>query len=220
MVNSVYQLRKEEILLNNKNDSRILILNNAKQEFLELGFERASMRSIAGKSGFTAGALYKHFKNKEEMFYALVEPAYLKLLKMFDKYTDSLMDDIAESPDELFDDSVNGSVEVLELIYKNYDEFQLMFNHSTGTRFEHIRENLVDIETKSTKQFIETARENGLNPNEISDTEVHIFATMSLTPLFEVITHGYPYEEAKEIINLMSKAQNYAWEKIVNLKVD
>lgn len=203
-----------------KNVSHALILKNAKDEFLELGFEKASMRSIAKKSGVTAGALYKHFKSKEEMFNDIVEPAYKKLIKLFDKYTDYVMNDLEESPDEIFEDSVNSSTSTISLIYEYFDEFQLMFNQSVGTRFEHIRENIVEIESKSTKQFLEAAKKNGFSPTPISDTEIHIFATMSLTPLFEVITHGYPYEEAVEIIELMSKAQNYAWEKMVDLKVN
>jgi len=203
-----------------KNDSHVIILKNAKKEFLEFGFEKASMRSIAKKSGVTAGALYKHFAGKEEMFNALAEPVYKKLLSLFDKYTDSVMDDIEANSDELFDDSVKGTTGVLKLIYEHFDEFQLMFNCSAGTRFEHIREKIVEIEEVSTKEFLIKAEENGLAPTRLSDTEIHIFATMSLTPLFEVITHGYPYEEAVKIVELMSRAQNYAWEKIVNLKVN
>ena len=203
-----------------KSNSHIIILENAKKEFLEFGFEKASMRSIAKKSGVTAGALYKHFVSKEEMFNALVEPAYKKLLSLFDKFTDSVMADIEESPNEIFDDSVNGTTGVIKLIYENFDEFQLIFNHSAGTRFENIREEIVDFEVEATKRFIDTARKKGFSPTKLSETEIHIFATMSLTPMFEVITHGYPYKEAVEIIELMAKAQNYAWEKIVNLKVE
>lgn len=214
------KLRKKVILPKDKNDSHMLILKNAKKEFLELGFEKASMRSIATKSGVTAGALYKHFANKEEMFNVLVEPAYKKLLSLCKKFTDSVMDDIAESPDEIFEDSVNGTAGVIKLIYEYFDEFQLIFNQSAGTRFENIREEIVDIEVEATKRFIDTASRNGFSPTKLSDTEIHIFATMSLTPLFEVITHGYQYEEAIKIMELMSKAQNYAWEKIVNLKVE
>lgn len=212
-------LERGTILPKDKKNLHIVILENAKKEFLEFGFEKASMRSIAGKSNVTAGALYKHFKSKEEMFNELVEPAYLRLLRVFNRYTDFVMDDIAENVDEIFDDSINGTMAVLRLIYDNFDEFQLMFNKSAGTRFERIREEIVDLETKSIKRFIETAKENGLNPADISDIEIHIFATMSLSPFFEVITHGYHFEEAVKIVELMSKAQNYAWEKIVSLKL-
>lgn len=201
-----------------KTDSHILILENAKKEFLMLGFEKASMRSIAKKSGLTGGALYKHFKSKEDMFNALVEPAYSGIFRLFDQYTGSVMEDMKKNPDELSNDSVEGTKAVFSFVYENFDEFRLMFNCSAGTKFENIREAIVDIEVKSTKLFIENAKKNGFTLNEISDNEIHIFATMSLTPMFEVITHGYEYDEAVRIVELMSQAQNYAWEKIINLR--
>lgn len=36
--------------------------------FLETGYQEASMRKIAARAGITAGAIYKHFSGKEEMF--------------------------------------------------------------------------------------------------------------------------------------------------------
>ena len=47
-----------------KSDTYTEILKNAKTEFLQNGFEKASMRSIAAMTGITAGALYKHFPSK------------------------------------------------------------------------------------------------------------------------------------------------------------
>ena len=201
-----------------KTGSHRRILENAKQEFLRCGFEKASMRVIAGKSGLTGGALYKHFDSKEEMFNALVEPAYRQLLGLFDRHTDTVMNDMTENPKEMREDSLRGTRAVLALIYENFDVFQLMFNCSAGTRFEYIRETIVDMEAASTKRFIEMAEKNGLAPAKLSDREIHIFATMSLTPLFEVITHGYSYEEAVRIAERMARAQNYAWEKMIELK--
>jgi Transcriptional regulator len=54
-----------------------------KKEFLTYGFTDASMRHIAEEAGMSASGLYKHFASKEEMFSALVEPAYQGLLALF-----------------------------------------------------------------------------------------------------------------------------------------
>ena len=54
--------------------SKNLILKNAKIEFLDKGFEKASMRTIARQSGLTVGAIYRYFKSKEDLFEALVQP--------------------------------------------------------------------------------------------------------------------------------------------------
>ena len=51
------------------------ILESAKKEFLEKGFSAASLRTIASNAGLTTGAMYRHFKDKDALFCALVDDA-------------------------------------------------------------------------------------------------------------------------------------------------
>ena len=62
-----------------KSDTRVKILESAKTEFLRHGFEKASIRTIAKNAGVTAGAIYKHFPAKADLFYALTEPVSFNL---------------------------------------------------------------------------------------------------------------------------------------------
>ena len=59
------------------------IMAAAWQEFLTYGFADASMRRIAAAAGMSAAGLYKHFPGKEEMFSALVEPAFQGLMALY-----------------------------------------------------------------------------------------------------------------------------------------
>jgi AcrR family transcriptional regulator len=43
------------------------ILRSAEELFMEQGFEKTSMRQIAEHSGLTKGAIYHHFKSKEDL---------------------------------------------------------------------------------------------------------------------------------------------------------
>lgn len=53
------------------------ILQAAIRVFSEKGFERATTREIAAAAGMTTGALYHHYKNKDDLFYdAVKESAY------------------------------------------------------------------------------------------------------------------------------------------------
>ncbi|MBR6236410.1 MAG: helix-turn-helix transcriptional regulator, partial [Firmicutes bacterium] len=63
-----------------KDDVRETILESAREEFLEHGFEGSSMRRIALRSKMTVGNLYRYFKNKEELSSIIVSPT----LKLFD----------------------------------------------------------------------------------------------------------------------------------------
>ena len=49
------------------------ILESARKEFLENGFEKASLKAICEGAGVTTGALYKRYKGKEDLFCAVVE---------------------------------------------------------------------------------------------------------------------------------------------------
>lgn len=44
------------------------------EEFIEKGYEAASVRSIANRAGMTAAGLYRHYPDKEAMFVAFVKP--------------------------------------------------------------------------------------------------------------------------------------------------
>ena len=49
------------------------VLWTAKNVFLELGFERASMDVIAARAGTSKRTVYAHFENKEKLYLAVVE---------------------------------------------------------------------------------------------------------------------------------------------------
>lgn len=51
---------------------RELILDAARSAFFELGMEKASIREIAHRAGYTPGAIYSYFTNKEELYGALL----------------------------------------------------------------------------------------------------------------------------------------------------
>ena len=53
-----------------------LIHRAAKAEFMEKGFQAASLRNIVKTAGVTTGAFYGYYASKEELFAALVNPAY------------------------------------------------------------------------------------------------------------------------------------------------
>jgi AcrR family transcriptional regulator len=51
---------------------RAHVLAAAREAFVELGLERASLREIARRAGYTPGALYSYFDSKEAVYAALL----------------------------------------------------------------------------------------------------------------------------------------------------
>jgi AcrR family transcriptional regulator len=57
------------------NGTRGRILSAAERLFAERGFADVSMPAIAAASGITAGAIYKHFASKDDLFFEIVRRA-------------------------------------------------------------------------------------------------------------------------------------------------
>ena len=70
------------------------ILASARELFSERGYHNVSMHEIAEKAEFAIGTLYKFFRNKEELYHAVV-------LEQSDKFHDVLVQAIETSGDEI-----------------------------------------------------------------------------------------------------------------------
>ena len=64
-----------------KEEMRQLILDAARKLFLEKGFDQASIRNIAEQIEYSPGTIYLYFKEKDEIFFALHEEGFGKLLQ-------------------------------------------------------------------------------------------------------------------------------------------
>ena len=53
--------------------TRTTLIDAAADVFAKRGFHSASLEEIAETAGFTRGAIYKNFENKEELFFAVIE---------------------------------------------------------------------------------------------------------------------------------------------------
>lgn len=76
--------------------TRLQIINAARKVFHECGVTRTSLEKVAQAAGVTRGAVYWHFANKAELFFAMREQVSLPL---FD-HTDHILFS-ADNPDPL-----------------------------------------------------------------------------------------------------------------------
>ena len=63
-----------------KNTTQIL-LEAASQVLVQQGYDRATTNRIADRAGVSVGTLYRYFDDKEDIFRAVLEQIYLKLLQ-------------------------------------------------------------------------------------------------------------------------------------------
>ncbi|MFU8821970.1 MAG: TetR family transcriptional regulator [Gammaproteobacteria bacterium] len=70
--------------------TREALLHAAEQEFLQRGVSRTSLEHIACRAGVTRGAIYWHFRDKTDLFAAMLERVRLPLANMADEFRQEL----------------------------------------------------------------------------------------------------------------------------------
>ena len=69
----------------------------ARLEFLDKGFQGASLRNIVKEAGVTTGSFYWYYSSKEELYDALVGEHYNHILQMYDDALESFWETSVDS---------------------------------------------------------------------------------------------------------------------------
>ena len=192
------------------------ILEAAKREFLEKGFKSASLRSIVKTAGVTTGAFYGYYASKEDLFEALVGEHYDFLLSRFCRAQKEFAEiPPEEQPDNLTSTSGECMYEMLLYAYEHLNEFKLILCCSEGTRFSKLIDEMVEIETKGTNDYLAVLEKIGRPAPHIDERLEHILITGMFNTFFEMIIHEMPLEDAKHYLKEMRAFYTAGWMKIM-----
>lgn len=148
-----------------KEDIRERIIESARNEFLEKGFSKASMRIIAEKSGITVGNIYRYFEGKEALFNEMIQSAYEKILEII--RIDVNLELVEE--DEKYYKKLRESIinQILD-IFDNYaKELMIIQKKSSGTMYEDAFERIVEaIHEQLKKYMLVSIRKKGVVVDE------------------------------------------------------
>ena len=189
-----------------------------KEEFLEKGFEDASIRSIGARAGMTSAGLYRHYADKEAMFNAMVEPLIESIKNWTKKHTDRKYNlvDKGISKDELFGETFVDMIK--EVILPRRDEFILLMSRSNGTKYENFIHDYVEGNQKEFVEAIRYLKEKGYPTREISEGELHMLLSAYLTACFDPIIDDYDDEMVEKYLNTVQEFFMPGWLRIMGVK--
>ena len=195
-----------------------IILECAKEEFMEKGYEGASMRAIAERAGYTTGMLYGRFADKSQLFRELVSAAADRLFGYFSGAEDAFAAFPADRQYREMHSYVGEKVDVMmDIIYDNFDAFKLIVCKSAGSGYEYYIDQMIEIETKNTMRFIRALNEAGIPINEVRADLSHMLSSAMFNGIFEVVAHDLPREEAKHYVVQVEEFFNAGWDKLLGL---
>ncbi len=186
------------------------IIAAATAEFLEYGFKDASMRRIASAAGMSASGLYKHFASKEEMFSALVEPAYQGLMVLYHNEEDVQRESLGAGNLSGWDEGRDAKL-LVDYIYDNLDAFRLIVSKSQGTKYENFLHDLAVLEEETTLSFMELLKSKGVKIKDFRRNELHLLVTTNVNAVFQTVEHGLSREDAMHYAGTLDRFFAKAW---------
>ena len=198
-----------------KTESHRKIMEAAREEFLAYGFEKASMRRIGERCSMTAAAIYRHCRDKEDLFDQLVRPAEERIFSWIQGHIDRYVEAAqAEERLSLRDTEIDM---MREVVYPDMETYHLLLACSQGTRYENFLHDLTQKSQEQMFRYLHFLKEKGYGVKDITPRELHILLTAYTTALFEPVIHRYPEKEALCCLDKVSDFFLPGWKNLFGL---
>ena len=199
-----------------RSDTLEQIHQAAVEEFLEKGFQEASLRQIVKNAGVTTGAFYGYYSNKAALFAALVEPHAAAVMGRFME-TQLAFAKLPkeEQPEHMGKESAACIDWMLDYIYDHYAPFKLLICKADGTPYEDFIHEMVEVEVEYTFRYIEVLKNLGRQVPELDKDLCHMIASGMFNGIFEMIRHDMPKDRAKRFIDQLREFSTAGWLKIM-----
>lgn len=190
------------------------ILYHAKNEFLEKGFNEASLRIIAQNAGVSTSTIYTRYSDKEGLFQYLVEPATNGMREYIYCALNGFSTLGHEEQKEQYKEYSDGGFPALvDIIYSHFEEFKLLVNCSPNSFYNEFLESLVEIDVTCTRGFLRNTNSKAYPEGRITDGFLHVISSAFYSGIFEVVKHDMPKDEAVNYINELRRFYNSGWKE-------
>ena len=186
-----------------KDEIRKKICEAALAEFKLKGYRKASMRAIAKRVGVTAGNLYRYFANKEDLFHAVISPAFERITVLIKENRD--LDFVGG---KRYQSHLEYAADrIAEILGEYQDELLILIDGSAGTRYEKAKDEIIIMFEENIGHLLSRTLPKGV----AKDTQliVHVIAASYIEGLVAIMRY---YENSKEAVAAMAVFTSFLFE--------
>lgn len=144
------------------------IIKAATAEFLEHGFQDASLRRIAQRAHLSTGALYTRYKGKDALFCAIVEKALEEISREFEPMRQVYMEAQKSASVEKILQAIQQEEKVyLDIMFKYYTQCILLFCRSEGSSVQRKWQQFIEYKAKETVAYFSEIAKKEVDPDGI-----------------------------------------------------
>jgi AcrR family transcriptional regulator len=189
--------------MDNEKESREKLIVCAKKEFMEKGFEKASLRAISSAAGLTTGAIYFFFKDKNGLFGAVVDEPLKRIINAIERhFSEDMETDIADFQHTSGDHDEFAEM-MISALYADRDAMLILLEKSSGSRYEGIIDRFVEMIEKHNMALANYYL--AAFPDKcVNEYMLHWFSHVQINAFVHLLTHVEEKEGAvKEIKTVM-----------------
>jgi len=197
-------------------ETREKLIESAKAEFMEKGYNKASLRTICANAGVTTGALYFFFEDKADLFRAIVGKPVDGIFEIMQAHFDEDEDIVASAaadadPDEYIDDHSEIAQLLIHHIYSNYDAAILVLTKSQGSEYENIVDRIVEItENKSIEMMDKISVKTG-KKQKLNKYMLHLVIHIVVDSFVQLVIHEKDEKKALKSIKKVFRMTMHNW---------
>jgi AcrR family transcriptional regulator len=190
------------------------IMHFAKQEFLNCGYQDASLRNIATAAGMTTGAIYTYFKDKGALFAAIVDPVCIQIEGVFSELSKSYYTTDSIVSELTFQKTLVDLNLIYNFIYKNFDVFRILVVGADGSSRSNFIHTIVDQEVRHTIAYLERIQTNkDIDPQKYR-TIIHIISESYIDALLEPVRHNMNHNDALKNLDFLVTFFTGGWQSV------
>lgn len=187
------------------------IISFAQKEFLEKGYNEASLRNIAKAANVSTSTMYTRFGDKEGMFEYLISPTEKLPDYLENALGEFFSSDVEEQLGKYDSNRNKGFDTIIDMIYEDYLAYKLLISCAPGDTYKRYLERITAIDVRYTMLFLEENNSKALCENRINKEFCHVVSTAFYSALFHCVEHDMSREDAVKYINELREFYQRGW---------
>ena len=187
-----------------------VIIEAARGEFLEHGYQKASLHKIADRAGITTGALYTRYQNKDALFRSLVEPVLREMAAKSGPLRE-LYSSVQQNPSaEALLNVIRQEEQIyLEMLFEHYEDCILFFCKSGGSTLEKQISAMMDQKSAETVAFFRSIARHDLDYDGIE-----LIMSQQFYYYRQILQRGYSREKAVSCMETVDLFLEAGWKTL------
>ncbi len=209
-------------ILGQDKETKTKLLLSARQEFIEKGYMKASLRTICKNAGVTTGALYFFFEDKEALFEAVTKETVNGILQIMKAHFQEEREMMATGriftmePEEMKDDLDTAEM-IIHQMYLHRDDVLLVLTKSQGSRLENIVDQFVEL-SEVHYQMMAKVMQEAYPDAKTDENFIHWLSHELIEAFIYVITHIESEQEAVAFLHQMTTYMMAGWYGLFQMK--